>query len=214
MNIRSGYILDRNTLLKGYRARQALSKFHALPCVTKWRAVRLFRQVFHLRVIMNAEMVTRIIQTIIAPVVMVNACAILLGGLLNHSAAINDRLRGMTRERIEMLRAAGAPTADRLLAERLDEIDTQMPDLLYRLGLIRSAIMSVYGAILLLVVDMLVIALAVVSVTDWLTTAILVVFLAGIGALFLGVVLTVLEARLSQRAIRFEVQRVLALPRS
>ena len=159
-------------------------------------------------------MVTRIIQTIIAPVVMVNACAILLGGLLNHSAAINDRLRGMTRERIEALRASGAPTADRLLVERLDEIDIQLPDLLHRLGLIRSAILLVYGAILLLVVDMLVIALAVVSTAAWLTTAILVVFLAGIGALFLGVGLTVLEARQSQRAIRFEVQRVLALPRS
>ena len=163
---------------------------------------------------MNAEMVTRIIQTIIAPVVMVNACAILLGGLLNHSAAINDRLRGMARERIEMLRESGAAKADRLLAERLDEIDTQMPDLLHRLGLIRAAIMSVYGTILLLVVDMLVIALAVVSATDWLTTAVLIVFLAGIGALFFGVVLIVLEARQSQRAIRFEVQRVLALPRS
>jgi hypothetical protein len=163
---------------------------------------------------MNAEMVTRIIQTIIAPVVMVNACAILLGGLLNHSAAINDRLRGMARERIEMLRASGVAATDRLLAERLDEIDTQMPDLLHRLGLIRSAIMSVYGAILLLVLDMLVIAVAVASAADWLTTAILVVFLAGIGVLFLGVVLTVLEARQSQRAIRFEVQRVLALPRS
>ena len=113
-----------------------------------------------------------------------------------------------------MLRASATPTADRLLTERLDEIDTQLPDLLHRLGLIRSAIMSVYGAILLLVVDMLVIALAVVSTADWLTSAILVVFLAGIGALFLGVMLTVLEARQSQRAIRFEVQRVLALPRS
>src|SRR3974377_2419465 len=102
---------------------------------------------------MNAEMVTRIIQTIIAPVVMVNACAILLGGLLNHSSAINDRLRGMARERIELLRASGAPGADRLFGERLDEIDTQMPDLLHRLSLIRAAIMSVYGAILLLVVD-------------------------------------------------------------
>ncbi len=162
---------------------------------------------------MNAEMVTRIIQTIIAPVVMVNACAILLGGLLNHSAAINDRLRGMARERIETLRASVAPMADRLFAERLDEIDTQMPDLLHRLSLIRAAIMSVYGAILLLVVDMLVIALAVTSAADWLTTAVLIVFLIGIGALFLGVALTVVEARQSQRAIRFEVQRVLALPR-
>ncbi len=89
----------------------------------------------------------------------------------------------------------------------------QNSTLLHRLSLIRAAIMSVYGAILLLVVDMLVIALAVVSAADWLTTAILIVFLAGIGALFLGIALTVVEARQSQRAIRFEVQRVLALPR-
>jgi len=63
---------------------------------------------------MNTEMVTRIIQTIIAPVVMVNACAILLGGLVSHSNAINDRLRAMARERIEMLRALGMLTTDRL----------------------------------------------------------------------------------------------------
>jgi hypothetical protein len=158
-------------------------------------------------------MVTRIIQTIIAPVVMVNACAILLGGLLNHSAAINDRLRGMARERIEMLRMSGTAPADRLWAERLDEIDIQMPDLLNRLNLIRTAVLAIYAAILLQVVDMLVIAVAVVSAVEWLTAAILVVFLIGIGALFLGVVLTMLEARQSQRAIRFEVQHVLALPR-
>ncbi len=162
---------------------------------------------------MNAEMVTRIIQIIIAPVVMVNACAILLGGLLGHSAAINDRLRGMARERLELLRMPAASEADRLVVERLDEIDAQLPDLLGRLNLIRVAVLSGYGAILLLVIDMLVIALATLAPADWLTTAIIVVFLAGIGALFIGVLLTVLEARRSQRAIRFEVQRVLALPR-
>ncbi len=53
-----------------------------------------------------------------------------------------------------------------------------------------------------------------VSAADWMTTAVLVVFLAGIGRLFLGVLLIMLEARQSQRAIRFEVQCVLALPRS
>ena len=163
---------------------------------------------------MNTEMVTRIIQTIIAPVVMVNACAILLGGLLSHSAAINDRLRGMARERLDLLRTPSADQADRLVVERLDEIDAQLPDLLQRLNWIRAAVLSIYSAILLLVVDMLVIAVSTVTTTSWLSTAVIVVFLAGIGAVFLGVLLTVLEARQSQRAIRFEVQRVLALPRS
>ena len=158
-------------------------------------------------------MVTRIIQTIIAPVVMVNACAILLGGLLSHSAAINDRLRAMARERIDVLRSLGLASTDRFAAERLNEIDAQMPDLLHRLDLIRSAVLSVYGAILLLVIDMLVIALATSTESAGLTAAVIVVFLAGVAALFIGVLLTVLEGRLSQRAIRFEVQRVLALTR-
>lgn len=166
---------------------------------------------FHCEVEMNAEMVTRIIQIIIAPVVMVNACAILLGGLLSHSAAINDRLRGMARERINLLRSLGAAPADRLLVERLDEVDAQLPDLLQRLDLIRTAVLSAYSAILLLVIDMLVIALATATDSAWLTTAVIVVFLAGVGALFLGVLLTVLEARRSQRAIQYEVRRVLAL---
>jgi hypothetical protein len=47
---------------------------------------------------MSAEMVARTIQLIIAPVVMVTTCSILLGGLLSHYAALNDRLRGMARE--------------------------------------------------------------------------------------------------------------------
>ena len=35
---------------------------------------------------------------------MVTSCAILIGGMLTHYAAINDRLRGMTRERLSLLR--------------------------------------------------------------------------------------------------------------
>ena len=32
MNVRFGYVLDRNTLLKGYREREVLSKFHEPVC--------------------------------------------------------------------------------------------------------------------------------------------------------------------------------------
>ena len=49
---------------------------------------------------MNAEMVARIIQLILAPVVMISACAILESGLLGHYASINARLRNMTHERL------------------------------------------------------------------------------------------------------------------
>jgi uncharacterized membrane protein YphA (DoxX/SURF4 family) len=53
---------------------------------------------------MNAEMPPRTIQLILAPVVMVTACAILLAGLLSRFAALNDRLRLLARERLDLLR--------------------------------------------------------------------------------------------------------------
>ncbi len=157
---------------------------------------------------MNAEMVTRLIQTILAPVVMVSACALMLNGLLSHYAAINDRLRLLARERLDLLRQ---PALDALLRERLDEIDTQLPELLHRHRLMRSAVLVIYSAIAIFIVDMLVIALATVTQALWLLTSIVVVFLLGTLGLLLGVILATWEIRASHRAIDFEVQRVLSL---
>ncbi len=157
---------------------------------------------------MNAEMVARIIQTIIAPVVMISACAITLTGLLSHYAAINDRLRRMGRERLDLLRVRAADTIGR---ERLAEVDAQLPELLRRLKMMRNAVLSIYSSILLLIVDMLVIALAAVTEMVWLSTLVMVVFLLGMAALLIGVLITAVEIRSSHRAIQYEVQHVLSL---
>jgi len=162
---------------------------------------------------MSAELVTRTIQFIIAPVVMVSACAILLGGLLGHYAAINDRLRALVRERLDLLRAAGVKTTavDAITIERLEEIDAQVPDLLRRHKLVHDAVLANYSAVLLFVVSMFVIALAVASGSAWLATAVLILFLLGTAVLLLGIALTALEVRNSHHAIQYEVKRVLAL---
>ena len=52
---------------------------------------------------MSAETVTGTIQLILAPVVMVSACAIFVSGLLTHYEAINGRMRRMVSERREIL---------------------------------------------------------------------------------------------------------------
>ena len=56
---------------------------------------------------MTAETIARTIQLIVAPVVMVTAGAILSGGLLSHAGAINDRLRTLAHERLDVERIAG-----------------------------------------------------------------------------------------------------------
>ena len=165
---------------------------------------------------MNAEMVARTIQMILAPVVMVTACAITLGGLQGHYAAINDRLRAMARERLDLLRAAGSNvaaglTADSFTAERLQEIDTQIPDLLHRHKVMRDSVLSIYTAMSIFVACMFVIAWAAAAESTLLANAALIVFLTGTGALLLGVLLAAVEIRTSHRAIEYEVRRVSSL---
>jgi hypothetical protein len=159
----------------------------------------------------NAETVTRTIQLILAPVVMLSACSIFVGGLLAHYEAINGRMRMMARERLEILRGQG--DGDLLVAERLAEIDLQLPELLHRHGLVHHALLAAYLGILILVASMCAIAFSAVSATEWLVALVLLMFVTGILAILVSVVFISVEVRTSQRAVGFEVQRILRLGR-
>jgi Protein of unknown function (DUF2721) len=158
---------------------------------------------------MNLEMIARTMQFILAPAVMINACAVIITGLLGHYAVINARLRDMNRERLSQLRLTDQDAAtDALRLERLGEIDAQLPELLYRHRLIRDAVLFVYGGVFLFVVSMLVIAVAGASNTTWVSVAALIVFLAGTALVLVGVFTVALEIRRSHLAVEFEVNRV------
>jgi hypothetical protein len=158
---------------------------------------------------MSAETITRTIQLILAPVVMVSACAVFVGGLLSHYEAINLRMRTMARERLELLRSS--TVGDRLFSERLAELDIQLPQLLQRHALVHHALLAAYTGILILVASMCAIAFSAVTATEWLVSLVLAMFVAGILSILLSVVLIAVEVRISQRAVSFEVQRVLRL---
>ena len=160
---------------------------------------------------MSAETVTRTIQLILAPVVMLSACSVFVGGVLAHYAAVNDRIRTLVHERLELLRS---PRDDGLIADRLDQIDVQLPALLHRHGLVHHSLLAAYLGILILVSSMCVIALSAAVPADWLVSLVLAMFVAGILAVLVSVVLISLEVRTSQQAIGFEVQRVLRLRRA
>ncbi len=157
---------------------------------------------------MNMQNVGEIIQFIIAPVVMISACALVLNGLLTRYAAINDRLRLMSRERLELLRMT---TRDTFYNERLSQIDVQLPGLLNHHHQTHNAVLLVYCAIFLFIVTMLVIAVQVISGLAWMALLTLLCFLAALLALMLSVAMAVREVYGSQLAIRYEVERVMQL---
>lgn len=165
---------------------------------------------------MNVETVARTIQLILAPVVMVTACAILLGSLQTRYGAINDRLRVMSRERLELLMQS-QPAPDTALAgdpftrERVSQIDAQLPMLLNHHTLSHHAVLTVYCAVVVFLADMFVIALGSLVISDLLATLVLLLFLVGIGLLLAGATFAALEVSTSRRALRYEVLRVKSL---
>jgi hypothetical protein len=160
--------------------------------------------------------VTRAIQAILAPVVMVSACAILLSGLLNHYDAINTRLCALAGERRGLLRApdgaiAPAVETSAFAMERLEEIDHQLPALLRRHRLQRDAVLWLYCATAVFILDMFVIALAAAAEHRWTSTLALAVFLVGTAAMLCGLIQTVREVRHSNEAAEYDARRAAAL---
>lgn len=167
---------------------------------------------------MTITSVLQAIQFILAPVVMVSACAILSGGLLSRYAAVNDRLRAMARERLELLKLARDASgmdprgAFNLTTERFKEIDGQIPTLLSHHAMVRRALFALYGACAIFLADMLVIATSVVLVIDAFAVAAMGVFLVGVGMLLLCLLITVREIGTSHHALYYEVMHVAELP--
>ena len=158
---------------------------------------------------MSLEMIVRTMQFILAPAVMINACAVIITGLLSHYAVINARLRDMNRERLAQLRLRDqSAMTDAFTLERLTEIDAQLPELLYRHRLIRDAVLFIYGGVFLFVASMLVIAVGAWTGPNWVSVAALIVFLAGTALVLAGVFTVALEIRRSHLAVEFEVNRV------
>lgn len=160
---------------------------------------------------MTIEAVTRTIGLIIAPVVMITACGLILNGLLTRYASIDDRLRLLNQERLNLLELD--LSQNRFKADRLHELDHILPDLLRHHHLVHDVLVLVYLAILVFMLDMLVIALAISTPINWLSQFVVIVFLSGIGILFWGMVLIAHELRTSHHSIQFEVHQTCHLCR-
>jgi hypothetical protein len=162
---------------------------------------------------MTPDEIGRTIQLILAPVVMFSACSIFVGGVLSHYTSIGDRIRALTRERLDVLRVLRSQSTepDGLLAERLAEIDGQLPEMLRRHRLVHHAVLAVYAAIGILVLTMCVIALTAAVTAAWVGPLVFGVFLAAVLTMLAGVALVTVEIRSSRRSLVFEARRVAGL---
>lgn len=99
----------------------------------------------------------------VAPVVLLTVGGMVSNGLITIYSDINNRLRDMTRERLEIRRgpAGQVLASDSLPAidqERLADIGTQLPMLLRRHKLTRLSVLTIYVALVVLGVSIVVMA--------------------------------------------------------
>jgi hypothetical protein len=160
---------------------------------------------------MDVQTAGRTIQLILAPAVMVNACGILLGGMLAHYSAINDRIRTLAGERLTLALTSPSENQVDLARERLTEIDHQVPVLIHRHRQVHHAIVLTNGAVVTLMLSMFVIAAAALDDSSGLGTLALFVFLAGTAILMGAVLFMVVEVRGSDASVAFEATRILDL---
>ncbi|HOG45427.1 MAG TPA: DUF2721 domain-containing protein [Anaerolineae bacterium] len=163
---------------------------------------------------MPIEEASRILQLILAPVVMVTASAIIGTALLTHYSGIGDRMRALARERLELLDTGrGDPASGPLAHERLEQIEQQIPNLILRHRQVHNAVLLDYVSLFLFIADMFVIGATVVSGYQPGATVVVVVFLAAIAVLSAAVLMTVIEVRISHLAAEREAMRVMGLHR-
>jgi Protein of unknown function (DUF2721) len=159
----------------------------------------------------SIEEVTRTISLIIAPVVTITSCAVMVNGLMIRYGSLGDRLRIINQGLSDLQESDLAHNRDK--AQRVQELESLLRDLLRHHHLVHDALVLTYTSILIFMLDMLVIAIAVAANVSWLSQMALIVFLGGVAVLFGGIVLIAYELRTSHYSIQLEVHRTCRLCR-
>jgi Protein of unknown function (DUF2721) len=156
------------------------------------------------------------IEAMVTPVVLVTAAALLSGALLGMYGMVNDRMRAMSHERLDILTGAGGtllvaaqvPASGR---ERLTQIDGQLPMLLRRHRLLHDAVLLMFAGVAVLVMSVVAIGLAVTNRWGPVGTVALVLVLLGTVTLLAGLLFAARSIMVSMDAVDFEVDRALSL---
>ena len=148
----------------------------------------------------------------VAPVVLLTVGGMVSNGLITTYSDINNRMRDMTRERLEIRRGPAGQVLDTdsvpaIDQERLTDIGIQLPMLLRRHKLTRLSVITIYVALVVLGLSIVVIALAVALGDEIAGRVALGLVLAGTIIMLLGLGVATMSLAKSADAITYAVKR-------
>lgn len=155
----------------------------------------------------NITSIVEIIQLMLAPGIMISACGLLLLGMNNKYSLVVNRIRLLNEER---RKAIHKTTDDKNFnyqeTQRLESISMQISKLVYRVGLVRNAVLAYTVAVALFVLTSLSIGFAFLFDITRINSVVTVLFLLGMVSVLCGVIFAAYETYKGYEIVNFEVK--------
>jgi hypothetical protein len=155
----------------------------------------------------NITSIVEIIQLMLAPGIMISACGLLLLGMNNKYSLVVNRIRILNEERRRAIRNT---TEDKDFnyqeTQRLESISMQISSLVFRVKLVRNAVLSYTMAVALFVLTSLFIGFGYLFDLSKLNSFITILFLVGMISVLCGVVFAAYETYKGYEIVNFEVK--------
>ena len=155
-------------------------------------------------------MLVETLQPLLAPVVLISACGLMIMALNARTMTAKARIRQLHLERLTITEnAAQVGSASATQRLRYEGVGNQSDNLLRRLVLMRAALMSMVGCVVLMLVSSLLTGLH--GVLEITSIPAVTIFVLGVLSMLAGAVVFLMELRLSMREIAYEHRRIMAL---
>jgi hypothetical protein len=156
---------------------------------------------------LNITSIVEIIQLMLAPGIMISACGLLLLGMNNKYSLVVNRIRLLNEER---RKAIHKTTEDKHFnyqeTQRLESISMQISSLVFRVKLVRNAVLCYTTAVALFVLTSLSIGFGYLLDITRLNSLITILFLLGMISVLFGVIFAAYETYKGYEIVNFEVK--------
>jgi hypothetical protein len=150
--------------------------------------------------------IVQIIQLMLAPGLMISACGLLLLGMNNKYSLVVNRIRLLNEERRKTVNKSDDKDFKYHENLRLESISTQITDLVFRVKLVRNAVLSYTIAVALFVLTSIFIGLGFLFDLTRFNSLIIILFLLGMLSVLCGVVYAAYETYKGYEIVNFEVK--------
>jgi len=149
---------------------------------------------------MNVSVV-EVIQSMLAPGLMISACGLLLLSMNNKYSMVVNRIRLLEDEK----RRLSGKTLQDADKERFNNVNMQLKKFAFRVKLVRNAVLSYSTAVAFFIVASLTIGLQFMMSSRDISGVVILLFLAGMLSVFVGIISAAMEMRMGYQIISIEL---------